>query len=118
MNNAIETAVEEYIEGPSEQLSLEDQNIHLRAAWQDTLTDQSWTIEENEASEILGRAKGDLGRALQALHTVASDIRKRNHTVTQYLPEEIISLVHKELENLGRAQEHFNAQPKNPIKQT
>jgi len=104
-----EVAGEEYVDEP--QLSLEDQSNSLRADWQDILTDGSWTITDEEASEILGLAKGDLSTALDAMKSVSSNIRKRNFKITDFMPDEILGLVHKELADLGKAQEHMNVQP-------
>lgn len=104
-----EVIEEQYVE---RQLSLEDMQTQVRSDWQSILTDDSWTINETEAQEILGLAKGDLGVAVQAMKSVASDIRKRNFKLTDFMPDELINLVHKELADLlGRTTEHMNVQP-------
>jgi|HubBroStandDraft_1064217.scaffolds.fasta_scaffold12321_2 hypothetical protein len=78
---------------------------YIREEWQDKLTDSSWTITEEEAQELLKKAKGSVHTILQAIENTLIVLRQKNQKPTDYFQEELLIEVGNQIEQITRAKE-------------
>lgn len=75
----------------------------IRQAFQDTITKGAWTLTETESEELLSSAS--LPVILQAIQNLQVYLRQKNQEASQYMPDELIQRLEKEMESTVKVQE-------------